>query len=239
MLGTERSNGEGDYAMPYTRSRYIWGSDAPTIACDISLDALRHLDDIQEALLLTSRELQQVAARAINRTLGSVRAECVRIAVQRYTAPARSYMNKHAVLLKATQQHLQGSVLFEGHVGTPLSNFAYSPKKFVYKGVDSRKRKPVKGPHVKILRHQPPKQYFGPDGQTLFFATTKKGFSSFWYTEHKPDGKASERLLRLAFGPSPIQALGPESQRIQQKAEETLDKRMRAEINYILQKKEG
>jgi hypothetical protein len=231
-----------DYTRPYVRSRYIWGSDAPWVSVDISLDALRHLDAIAERMLLTEKEVKTATARAINRTLTSIRAECIRIASQRYTIPAREYMKNHSHIFKAMRDKLKGTIIFEGHAGTPLSNFVYTPKFFPIKGIDPRKRKPVKGPQVKILRASAPKQYFGTDGQTLFFETTKKGFSSFWYAEKggniTADGTRA-RILRPAFGPSPIQALSPEEKRIQKNADSTLATRMRAEINYIIQKNIG
>ena len=90
-------------------------------------------------------ECSAAIARAVNRTLESVRAEAVRMGRERYTARAES-LRKQAVIRRATRTSPVGVLELRGRKGMSLIHFRSQPGAIPqWKGIPVKRRRPKGG----------------------------------------------------------------------------------------------
>jgi Prophage minor tail protein Z (GPZ). len=178
-------------------------------------------DAIQRAETLLGgikNALPTAASRAINRALGSARAEAVRAVRAEYTVAAGD-VRKTMVITTARPTLLLGSIRATGGP-IALSKFDVSPSR-----PNPKARNPVT---VRVKKSSGRKVV-----KKAFLAEMSSGHIGVF----KRAGKA--RLpIEQSFGPSVPQMLGAENvtQKVEAKAQATLDKRMDHEISRILDK---
>lgn len=174
-------------------------------------------------------ECQAAITRAVNRTLDAVRAEAVRIGREKYTAKAES-LRKRAVIRRATRTAPVGVLELRGRKGIPLIQFRANPRQVPnWKGVPVKQRKP-RGGVSNIVKKGGRRKVYAEGGNKPFVANID-GQPGIW-VRYPGKNKKPHQL----FGPSPIQALGGQAsrERLQAKARETFEKRLRHEVNAIL-----
>lgn len=171
----------------------------------------------EELLKGIGNALPRVQANAINRSLQSARAEAVRSVTQDYLISAGD-VRKVIVIKNATLNNPAGSISAKGSP-IPLSKF-----NAVVKGTGKKTKKSVM---ARVKRDGAPKPI-----KKAFIATTASGHKGVWIRAGK-----SRLPLKLLYGPSIPQMLQAEnvSKQIEQKAAETLDKRLDHEINRVLE----
>lgn len=154
--------------------------------------------------------LPKAQANAINRSLSTTRAETVRAVREDYIVSADS-VRKSIVLKTASASNPVGAVISKGSP-IALSNFDAGGK-------------PVK---ARVKKGSSPKPI-----KSSFEVGMKSGHTGVF----KRKGKARLPIQEL-YGPSIPQMIGSENviKKIEEKAMETLDKRMDHEINRVLER---
>lgn len=197
------------------------------IAIDIP-DLERTIRDLTRGVQHLPKACSTAVARAVNRTLESVRAEAVRIGRERYTAKGEN-LRKRAVIRRATGAAPRGVLELRGRRGMSLIHFRSQPGSVPnWKGVSLKQRRPKGGVSNLIKRGGRRRVYANGDNKP-FLANVNGHVGVF---VRRP----GERTLDMLYGPSPIQALGGRDsrRRLQAKARETFDKRLRHEVAAIL-----
>lgn len=163
----------------------------------------------------------KAAVAAINKTLGDVRKDAVRLAQSTYTAKAEDLRRK-ARITRAKGMSLLGKLAITDNRGMNLINFKAQPGT---PGV-----RPPEGASVQVLRkggRKAPRKHGqkafiakGRSGNTLMFVRAKQG----------PGG------LEALYGPHPIQAFGREDARpvLEQKAEAALVRNLQNAVDAVL-----
>ncbi len=173
-------------------------------------------------------ECQAAIARAVNRTLDSVRAEAVRIGRDKYTAKAES-LRKRAVIRRATRTSPVGVLELRGRKGMSLIHFRPQPGAIPqWKGVPVKQRRP-KGGVSNIVKKGGRRKVYAKGDNKPFLARASGHVGIF---VRQP----GTNKLDMLHGPSPIQAIGGQAsrERLQAKARETFEKRLRHEVDAIL-----
>lgn len=193
------------------------------------------IPDMERTLRAMTRGVQHLPgecsaaiARAVNRTLDSVRAEAVRIGREKYTAKAESLRNK-ARIQRATRARPAGVLELRGRRGTPLIHFRTQPGSVPnWKGVPVKQRRPKEGVS-NLIKRGGRRRVYAKGGNKPFLARVSGHVGVF---ARRP----GERKLDMLYGPSPIQAIGGQAsrERLQAKARETFEKRLRHEVDAIL-----
>ncbi len=198
----------------------------------VQVSGLAEVQEISARFNLLPQEMRKASARAINRTLQSVRALGARIARETYTAPTRE-LTKRIVVKNAKATDNEGQITFAGAKGVPLHRFLPNPrKKPDWRGVDPRKRKPEAGVSTKIKRAGQRKVKFGPDGQKPFWVHNERTRGLYYRFGKRKDA------IKPLFGPSPVQALlNDEAQsRLFEQADSTFSARLQHEVRRILER---
>lgn len=187
---------------------------------------------IRERLGQLGDKTPNVLSRAINRTVNSIKTEMKRETAKKYNILKRDVV---ATLdeRKATSKKLFGYVKSTGAV-IPLSKFKVSPQRLVT--YDDGEPNPThysaavfKGGTLKALNHSP----------KAFIAVMPNGHCGVYErTGTKSRKNPDKELIAQRFGPSVPHMLKNEYiiSEIKSKAQSTLQKRIDAEINYILSK---
>lgn len=171
-----------------------------------------------------------VLSRAINRTVATIKTEMKRDAAKRYSIAQKDV----AATLedrKANSKKLYGYVKSAGTV-IPLSKFRVTPQRTV--SYDSGEPNPshysaavLKGGALKALVHNP----------KAFIAVMPNGHGGVYErTGKKSRVNPQKEVIAQRFGPSVPHMIKNKNviDEIKNKAESTLQKRIDAEINYIL-----
>ena len=187
-------------------------------------------------------------ARAVNRTLDAVRGEAIRIAKETYTYTGKTVSGKvfdQIFLKKATRTDGTGRLFIGGRRGVSLWHFKAQPSK--------PGKRPVGGVSAQVLK-QGSRHVRVRSGWSKPFIMKKKrgddkdgGYGVFIrrdgtrYSDRYTKGpRQGQRIwkgnIEMLFGTSPIQAVGkPQSrERLQAKARETFEKRLRHEVDALL-----
>ncbi len=173
-------------------------------------------------------ECSVAVARAVNRTLDAVRAEAVRMGRERYTARAES-LRKRAVIRRATRTAPVGVLELRGRKGMSLLHFRPQPGVIPqWKGIPVKQRRPKDGVSSLIKKGGRRKVYAKGDNKP-FLAKVSDRVGVF---VRQP----GTDKLEMLYGPSPIQAIGGQAgrERLQSKARETFEKRLRHEVDALL-----
>lgn len=187
---------------------------------------------IRERLGQFSDKTPNVLARAINRTVSNIKTEMKRDTAKKYNILNRD-VGATLTERKATSKELFGYVKSNGAV-IPLSKFKVSPQRTV--SYDDGEPNPshysaavLKGGALKALTHRP----------KAFVAVMPNGHGGVYErTGTKSRKNPDKELIAQRFGPSVPHMLKNEYiiREIKSKAQSTLQKRIDAEINYILSK---
>lgn len=193
------------------------------------------IPDLEQTIRAMTRGVQHLPgecsaaiARAVNRTLDSVRAEAVRIGRETYTAKAES-LRKRAVIRRATRTSPVGVLELRGRRGSSLIHFRTQPGSVPnWKGVPVKQRRPKEGVSNLIKRGGRRRVYAKGDNKP--FLARVSGHVGVFVRQ------PGTNKLGMLYGPSPIQALGGQAsrERLQARARETFAKRLRHEVNAIL-----
>lgn len=173
-------------------------------------------------------ECSAAIARAVNRTLESVRAEAVRMGRERYTARAES-LRKRAVIRRATRTSPVGVLELRGRKGMSLIHFRPQPGTIPqWKGIPVKQRRP-KGGVSNIVKKGGRRKVYAKGDNKPFLAKVTDRVGIF---VRQP----GTNKLEMLYGPSPIQAIGGQDsrERLQARARETFEKRLHHEVNAIL-----
>lgn len=199
----------------------------------ISISASAELDRLRGELWALPDEVEKATARALNRTLQSIRAEGIRISREAYTAKGAD-IRANTSIIRASRNRLYGYVVFQGRHGMPMGSFEATPKKTNFKGVPVTARVPRDGIAVKIKRGGQSKVRTGPGGEKSFWGWQDKRPTLFYRRKDVPQG--SPNALRPLFGPSPIQVLlnKEAGERLQNRADEQFRKRLEHEVSAML-----
>lgn len=185
---------------------------------------------IRERLGQLGDKTPNVLSRAINRTVNSIKTEMKRETAKKYNILNRD-VGATLTERKATSKDLSGYVKSTGAV-IPLSKFKVSPQRLV--SYDDGEPNPshysaavLKGGALKALTHRP----------KAFIAVMPNGHGGVYERTGRKTRNGME-LIAQRFGPSIPHMLKNEYviREIQSKAQSTLQKRIDAEINYILSK---
>ncbi len=198
----------------------------------VKITGVHAVREISARYNLLPQEVKKASARAINRTLRSVRTLGARIAREAYTAPTRE-LTKRIVIKNAKANDNVGQISFAGTKGVPLHLFLPNPKvKPDWKGVSPLDRKPKAGVSTKIKKTGQRKVKFGPDGQKPFWVDKNKARGLFYRF-----GKERNEIKPL-FGPSPVQALMNDDaqKRLYEQADTTFNTRLQHEVKRIAEK---
>lgn len=174
-------------------------------------------------------ECQAAIARAVNRTLESVRAEAVRMGRERYTARAES-LRKRAVIRRATRTSPVGVLELRGRKGMSLIHFRPQPGTIPqWKGIPVKQRRPKGGVSNIVKKGGGRRKVYAKGDNKPFLAKVTDHVGIF---VRQP----GTNKLEMLYGPSPIQAIGRQDsrERLQAKARETFEKRLRHEVDAIL-----
>lgn len=191
-------------------------------------DLERTIRDITQGVQHLPGECSAAVARAVNRTLETVRAEAVRIGREKYTAKAES-LRKRATIRRATRTSPMGVLELRGRKGMSLLHFRSQPGVIPdWKGVPVKRRQP-KGGVSNLVRKGGRRKVYAKDGNKPFLAKVNEHVGIF--VRHQGTDK-----LEMLYGPSPIQSIGGQAsrERLQSKARETFEKRLRHEVDAIL-----
>lgn len=197
------------------------------IAIDIP-DLERTIRDLTRGVQHLPKACSTAVARAVNRTLESVRAEAGRIGREKYTAKGEN-LRKRATIRRASGNNPRGVLELRGRRGMSLIHFRPQPGSVPdWKGVSLKQRRPKGGVSNLIKRGGRRRVY--ADGDNKPFLANVSGHVGVFVR------RPGERTLDMLYGPSPIQALGGRDsrRRLQAKARETFDKRLRHEVAAIL-----
>lgn len=185
---------------------------------------------IRERLGHLGDKTPNVLSRAINRTVSNIKTEMKRDTAKKYNILNRD-VGATLTERKATSKELFGYVKSTGAV-IPLSKFKVSPQRLV--SYDDGEPNPshysaavLKGGALKALTHRP----------KAFVAVMPNGHGGVYERTGKKTRNGKE-LIAQRFGPSVPHMLKNEYiiREIKSKAQSTLQKRIDAEINYILSK---
>jgi hypothetical protein len=197
------------------------------------------LADLLGKLEALPKGLATATSRAINKSLTSVRAEMVRLIRADYDLKAGE-IRKQLVLVKATPSRLEGRIAGESSPGVPLLQFVRM------KRVPSTLR--TKGgaytPKVGIpvlIRRDKGKLVF----KRAFLARMGSGHvGAFVRTVQtlkasgrgRRESKMGKRYVKELYGPSPIKLMGSNAnqERIEDFAQEVMDKNLRHEAEFFL-----
>ena len=167
-------------------------------------------------------------SRAVNRTLDAVRADAVRIGQEKYTAKAES-LRKKSRIRRATRAKPTGVLELRGRRGLSLIHFRPQPGSIPnWKGVPVKQRRPKEGVSNLIKKGGRRKVYAKGDSKPFLAKVTDR----VGVFVRQP----GTNKLEMLYGPSPIQAIGGQAsrERLQAKARETFEKRLRHEVTSIL-----
>ncbi len=173
-------------------------------------------------------ECSAAVARAVNRTLDAVRADAVRIGQEKYTAKAES-LRKKSRIRRATRAKPTGVLELRGRRGLSLIHFRPQPGSIPnWKGVPVKQRRPKEGVSNLIKKGGRRKVYAKGDSKPFLAKVTDR----VGVFVRQP----GTNKLEMLYGPSPIQAIGGQAsrERLQAKARETFEKRLRHEVTSIL-----
>lgn len=191
-------------------------------------DMEKTIRDLTQSMQHLPKAGVAAVARAVNRTLESVRAEAVRIGRETYTARAES-LRKRATLRRATGTTPRGVLELRGRRGMSLIHFRSRPGNVPnWKGVPVARRRPKEGAS-NLIKRGGRRNVYAKGGNKPFLAKVS-GHVGVFVRRPGEDG------LEMLYGPSPIQALGGRDsrRRLQAKARETFEKRLRHEVAAIL-----
>jgi hypothetical protein len=178
--------------------------------------SIEHMERLEEALAEIPEKIPRAAARAINRAAYTARTEAARKAREEYVIKHGDVINTIKIY-PASEEDLSASVISRGSV-IPLIKFKVSPKQ-----PQPKRKKPLT---ATVKRGEG-----GPIARA-FTAQMKSGYIGVFQRVGKP------RLpIRQLYGPSVPQMLGSRSvsQWVEEKAQETLDKRLEHEISRALE----
>ena len=178
-------------------------------------------------LRLVPRGLEKAAARAINKSLTSTRAEMVRQVRGDYAIKAKSVRDALAIH-RASWSRLTGQIRGDGSPGIPLKEFANTKKVPSTKRLKSGGYRPKAGIPVTIRKD---KGKIAAKG--VFLAKMKSGHVGAFI---RPE--AGSRYIKEVYGPSAIKLLGSDryDEAITDYGQEQLDKNLRHEAKRILEK---
>ena len=199
----------------------------PVFRIDIS-GATSQVRELVSGIQHFPKQSSAAIARAVNRTLESVRTEAVRIGQQKYTAKTES-LRKRATIKRARNDYPIGVLDVRGRKGLSLFNFRPSPRAVPnWKGVPVRKRRPKAGVSSLVKKGGRRKVYGGPGASKPFLMKTDSGHTGIFVRRNKK--------IEMLYGPSPIQALGGQEsrERLQKKADETFTKRLQHEVERVV-----
>ena len=191
-------------------------------------DLERTIRDITQGMQHLPGECSAAVARAVNRTLETVRAEAVRIGREKYTARAES-LRKRAGIRRATRTSPVGVLDLRGRKGMSLIHFRPQPGVIPdWKGVPVKRRQPKGGVSNLIKKGGRRKVYATGDNKPFLAKVTDH--VGIFVRQPGTD------KLEMLYGPSPIQAIGGQAsrERLRATARETFEKRLRHEVNTIL-----
>lgn len=191
-------------------------------------DLERTIRQVTSGLQHMPRECSAAIARAVNRTLDAVRAEAVRIGREKYTARAES-LRKRAVIRRATRTSPVGVLELRGRKGMSLLHFRSQPGTIPnWKGVPVKQRQP-RGGVSNLVKKGGRRKIYAKGNNKPFLARLSDQVGVF---VRQP----GTNKLEMLYGPSPIQALGGQAgrERLQARARETFEKRLRHEVGAIL-----
>lgn len=199
------------------------------IDIDVEISAT-DIKSIRQRLGQFEDKTPNVLSRAINRTVATIKTEMKRDAAKRYSIAQKDV----AATLedrKANSKKLYGYVKSTGTV-IPLSKFRVTPQRTV--SYDSGEPNPshysaavLKGGALKALVHNP----------KAFIAVMPNGHGGVYErTGKKSRVNPQKEVIAQRFGPSVPHMIKNKNviDEIKNKAESTLQKRIDAEINYIL-----
>ena len=198
---------------------------------DIDIEiSQQDIKSIRHRLRQFEDKTPNVLSRAINRTVASIKTEMKRDAAKRYSIAQKDVaatLNER----KASSKELYGYVKSTGAV-IPLSKFRVTPQRTV--SYDSGEPNPshysaavLKRGALKALKHSP----------KAFVAVMPNGHGGVYErTGKKSRVNPQKEVIAQRFGPSVPHMIKNKVviDSIQNKAESTLQKRIDAEINYIL-----
>ncbi len=203
-------------------------------------DMERTIRAMTQAIQHLPNDCAAAVARAVNRSLDAVRAEAVRIAraTYNYVPPGRVFDRLY--LKKATRSDGTGCLYIRGERGVSLWHFRPSPK--------TPGNRPPRGvsTHVRKAgsRYERVKEgYSAPFIMKKMRGGDKNGgYGVFIRKDGTRPGAINKRTgkrnnwkgLEMLFGASPIQSVHAGKERLQEKARETFEKRLRHEVNAIL-----
>lgn len=178
---------------------------------------LDHIDRLERFFIETPQKIPKITARAINRAAQSARTEAGR-------EVRKTYLVKHGDVIdtirikSANEDNLSANVTSKGHV-LPLSKFKVTPGR----------RPGIKGTSPVLVRV---KKGAGGRIKSGFVAQMQSGHIGVFIRA----GKRSSPINQL-YGPSIPQMVGSDqvSRLVEEKAQETLEKRLDHEINRALE----
>jgi hypothetical protein len=177
--------------------------------------SIEHMERLEQALQETPEKIPRAAARAINRAAYTARTEAGR-------KVREIYRIKHSDVIKtiriygADERDLSATVISRGHT-IPLYRFKVTPR-----SVQPKRKKPI---YASVKKGQ------GGPIKSAFVARMKNGYIGVF----KRVGKLRLPIEGL-YGPSVPQMIGSNnvSRWVEEKALETLDKRIEHEIEQAV-----
>lgn len=167
------------------------------------------------------------SSRAINKTLTSTKAEMVRVIRQRYEIKAGD-IRKELIIARSARNRLIGRVHGKSSSGVPLIKFTRMKRIPSTRRTARGRYIPKKGIPVKIRKD---KGSIAASG--VFLAKMKSGHVGAFKRARINDGRLP---IREVFGPSPVKLLGFQDnlKKIDTFAQQTMDKNLEREVNFIL-----
>ncbi|MDE7064423.1 MAG: hypothetical protein K2O70_02995 [Desulfovibrionaceae bacterium] len=191
-------------------------------------DAERVINEMTACIRHIPDGCAQAAARAINRTLRSMKAEAIRIARDAYTCRVpvgRAF--SHLYFKTANKANMRGTLFISGERGMSLYNFKPNPKK--------PGTRPPGGVTAQVRRDGNRRAYGYPGYSKPFIM--KKAQGNHGVFVRKSGGRPRNwKDYEMLYGASPIQALESRDnqERIRAHAAETFSKRLQHEVYALL-----
>ena len=191
-------------------------------------DAERVINELTACIQHIPDGCALAAARAVNRTLRSMKAEATRIARESYTArvPAGKAFSRLS-FKTADKANLQGTLFIAGERGMSLYRFKPTPK--------TPGKRPSGGVTAQVRRDGSRRVYGRPGFSKPFIMRKKQGNYGVFVRKQGSKGH-TWKDYEMLYGASPIQSLQrrDNQERIRAKAAEMFPKRLQHEVYALL-----
>lgn len=179
---------------------------------EIKVDALE-LASVRLRLESLGKLGERAMRMAVNETLRNIRSKAREIGRERYTYYDTKRLKVR--IKNAWGTETSGNITFSGKRGIGLRRFKpFPPKPPKWRDIDPKNRSPKMGISVITLKNKGRYYRFGPHGEKLWWGKAKQGarmnkwiYAIFYRDKTIVGGKSP---IKMAYGPSPIQALGKE-----------------------------